>query len=397
MRPIQLWLPTLTDSLSRAPSQRDAQRAMQAWKGECRVWLLPDLKKEVRSEEPIGDGNGSFRVLAIPAETLDCVDVFHIGENGQVWGQGSAIRFPAGSTDSLLKAWLNLFSLEDNVSLSCAPDSIILKMPHFRGKKIKYKKARVRLMPGPTLPVAKVNKRSLTLRMKWPPEGGMPASISPEAESVEHYGPMQRADRDGLSIAISRRDPKIRSLHAICRLPRPFEKLLPCGAGIETLNGYAEMREIIRQSARDPEGALQKAKNAAGGYLSEGQTTQQMAWFLPTFSKEGVKMALHHALFRWNLPECETAEEAMRSSAWQREMGKLVPVRRAWGLLGLLWALLIDQLEIGKKFQACERCDRLFIGKRGKRFCGPEDSKVCFRKRRAADKRTERMRHSQVT
>lgn len=118
MRPIQLWLPTLTDSLSRAPSQRDAQRAIQAWKGECRVWLLPDLRKEVRWDEPIGDAKRRLPVLAIPAETLDCVDVFHIGEDARVWGLGSDPQFPAGGIDSLLRTWLNLFSAEGDVTFS---------------------------------------------------------------------------------------------------------------------------------------------------------------------------------------------------------------------------------------------------------------------------------------
>ena len=83
MRPIQLWLPTLDDNLSLSDAQRDAQRAMKAWKGESRVWLLPELKNQIRWYEPIGDGKTHLSVLAIPAETLDCVDVFHIGENGQ--------------------------------------------------------------------------------------------------------------------------------------------------------------------------------------------------------------------------------------------------------------------------------------------------------------------------
>ena len=396
MRPVQLWLPTLTDNLATAESQRDAQRAMKAWKGEHRVWLLPDVKEEIHWYEPTEDGKNHLSVLAIPAEHLDCLDVFHIGDDGQVWGLASASRFPASRIDSLLTAWLNLFSLEGNVTLACAPESIPLKIPKIQGKEIMYEDSRVQLLPGPTFPITEVDESSRSVRLRWPPAAGMPEPISPDAESAEYYGPMQRVDDKGLPIAMSRRKPHIRSLHTICRLPRPFEELVPCGVGMDTLYGSLQMTDIAQQGARDPEGALQKAKNAAALYLSEGQTTQELAWSLPALAQEGKEVAFKHAWFRLNLPDARTPEKAMQSSAWQQEMRKLVPVRRAWGLLGLLWVLLLDQLEDGRTFQACERCRRIFGGKRGKRFCGPGDNRTCFQQRRAADRRRERAMHSRA-
>src|ERR1043165_8568767 len=105
MRPIQLWLPRLADSLSRPQYQRDARRAMEAWKGDYTVWLLPDLKEEVRWDEPIGDGKTRVPVVAIPAEHLDRLDVYHIGETGQVWGL-KGWRFPGSCVNGLLDAWL---------------------------------------------------------------------------------------------------------------------------------------------------------------------------------------------------------------------------------------------------------------------------------------------------
>jgi hypothetical protein len=224
----------------------------------------------------------------------------------------------------------------------------------------------------------------------------MPVPISPDVESAEYYGPMQRGDDEGLPIAISQRDPKIRSLHVICGLPKPFDELVPYGAGMDTLYGCAQMRQIAQQSAHDSEGALQKAKDAAAQYVTEGQTTQELAWFLPTLAKEGRKVALDHAWLRLNLPEYRTPHEAMQSSEWKKEMEKLVPIRRAWGVLGLLWVMLLDRLEDGRIFQACERCNRIIGGRRGKRFCGSEDNRACFQQRRAADRQRERARHSRV-
>jgi hypothetical protein len=175
-------------------------------------------------------------------------------------------------------------------------------------------------------------------------------------------------------------------------LPKPFIDLVPCGAGIDTLYGNAQMTKCAQQSLKDPQGALQKAKDAAALYLTEGHTTQELAWYMPTLVQKGADAALKHAWLRLNLMDRRTPEEVFFSPAWRHAMEKLIPIRRAWGVLGLFWTLLLDELERGRKYGSCKTCGRVFSGKRGKQFCGRADDMSCYRERRASDRRKERGR-----
>jgi hypothetical protein len=88
MTPLQLWLPTLGPSLNFEETRRDASRAFREWRGESVVWLLQDIDQVVRWDE------GTVRCVAVPAEGLDCVRVFHIGKRGGVVGDTVTERFP---------------------------------------------------------------------------------------------------------------------------------------------------------------------------------------------------------------------------------------------------------------------------------------------------------------
>jgi hypothetical protein len=78
------------------------------------------------------------------------------------------------------------------------------------------------------------------------------------------------------------------------------------------------------------------------------------------------------------------------TEAWQEQLRKRVDVARAWGPIGLFYALLVEHLEQGLRLSECEHCHRLNSGKKGKRFCGPDDDPACYAQRRARDKRKER-------
>jgi hypothetical protein len=202
MRPIQRWLPMLADTLSDPRYQRDARRAMESWKGEYRVWLLPDIKKEARWQEPLGDGKIRVPVVAVPSEHLDRLDVYHIGATGEVWGIERG-RFPDGRVDGLLQAWLNLFALNDKVTYYCAPETITLRVPRIRRRGVEYINLTLCLIPGPTIRFSRFNAGSRTVWGKWPPKRGWPAPVSPDAESSQYYGAFRRDDVGQLSIATS--------------------------------------------------------------------------------------------------------------------------------------------------------------------------------------------------
>jgi hypothetical protein len=392
-QPIQLWLPWLADNLSSREAQRDARRAMEVWKGELKVWLLPELKKPVRWYE--GKGKIRFPVLAIPAEHTDRLSVYHIGSNGQVCGPASHSLSPMG-LDGLLDAWLNLNSLEGGIKFYGAPETITIEVPRVTKKGVRYRNSEFRLVPGPTWPIVGVDDKSRVVKIKWPPDAMSVGPVSPEAESAEHYGPLRRADQEGVPTAISYKDPTFRSLHTICMLPKPLEQLAPFGVGIDTLFGQAQMARFAQLSATDRTEALKKAREAARIYLDGGQTTQELAWIFPTIQEKGVDGGLQAAWFRLNLKDHRTLEGAMNSPAWRAEAMKLVPIRRAWGVLGLFWSLLLDRLDGNEIFNICEHCGRIITARKGKRFCGNKDNLVCYRTRRTADRRRERSRACQA-
>jgi hypothetical protein len=217
MRPLQVWLPAFDAEVLTDALWRDLGRAQQQWRGETTVWLLPRLKEVVRWGTP--ERLWSTEV-AIPAETLNRIDVFHIGDNGYLHGSGRYPRFFSASTGNLLDSWLNLLD-----------------------------------------------------------------------KSEEH--------------------------------------------GIQ-------LRSCL------------------------------------------VQLELHCGL---SIP---TIEEAYDSGEFQKIMGEQVVVRRAIGVQGLIWCLLINRLEEGLAFRSCAQCGRIISNRKGKRFCGSEEGSGCFKRRRAADKRRER-------
>src|SRR2546422_5802048 len=143
MRPIQVWLPAFNGSLGPNELARDAQRAIRSWHGETRLWLMPELTREIRWHDASLPWAGN---LAIPSEHLDRIDIHHIGANGHVWGPNSQNIFPEGRVSGLLDAWLNVI-LMGGIKQVFAPDGIRVRLPHFSEDGVKYEEVTVEIEP----------------------------------------------------------------------------------------------------------------------------------------------------------------------------------------------------------------------------------------------------------
>jgi hypothetical protein len=385
-KPIVLFVPTLRDNLASPELRRDACRVRQAWRGELKIWLLPNLSKEIYWNEKIGDI--TIRVLAVPAEHLDLIYVYHIGSAGECWGIGDPL--PKGGVAKLLNSWLGLFALGNSVTQLACPEKLPFIIPEvcMTEKVVRFKRCELILSPGPFFPLS-YDKDSDTVRFQWPPDG-FPGMVSPEEESHAHYGPLERVRVDGSTFARSRQDPDLTGISVILQLPKPLDGLLPNGASLDTLHGQAIMRELAERSSREPGSLLEEARNVASCYVSEGSTTQLLSRYFPMLRRAGQQKALQDASFHFNLREHGTARDTVKSSEWRTELTKLVPARHAWGVLGLFWTLLQDQLADNKKFRFCERCGRSLDGRKDKRFCSRRENLRCYLARRSADKRRER-------
>jgi hypothetical protein len=381
MKPLQIWLPVLRSTLCSPEDRRDLERAVHAWRGELTVWLLPELEKTVRWQED------SFRrFVAVPSEHFERVDVHHVGSNGYVVGTGSGIDFPGGRVDGLLDAWLNCRKVE----FITPPNSLILTdVPEICGTKVVYGRREVKCRPFGSLPLTLTDGSEGEFRCQWPPDSVHYEVVSADAESEGLYGPFDPIVSDGLPMAVGQKGGRL-SLWVAARWPDPFRSLVPVGDGADVLAGLPLMRAIAKQSSQDVLGAMTRARETAGAYVFDGHTSRLWSWFWPTYA-EGKEDAVLFGAENFGV-EARSLAELSKDDGFSRAMAEPVPIRRAWGPLGLFWALLLDRLEEGARFNSCGRCHRIVEGKRGKRYCSKSDNPECFRERRAADKQRSRQR-----
>jgi hypothetical protein len=443
MVPTQVWLPTVQASLSMPEAARDAQRAYAAWSGEGIVWLLPEVTEPGRWARDVSyrklPGGGE---LTLPAEHWERLGIFHIDADGWAYGLGVDGCFPGRRVDGLLLAWLNAVKT-GGVSADKCPEWVTIERPRITERGILYEHAPVRIQPVSVLPVVgsgeTLQPQPLTSKGQerrepakgtgatdhviwcvWPPEGCSYAPISPEGESAARFGPLERVEEEAGPVAVSQRDPTMRALHLRLHWRPPLAGLLPFGGGLDVLWAHTRMVAIAARSANDPVGALQEAREAAGPYLGVGVSNHELSWFMPTLTaiphtvdeetlrkraqgrpSDGLIWALAFDLAfdlareRFRL-EAHDYVQAVRSGEWKRKMRAPIPIRRAYGAVGLFWALLLDRLEASVPFQKCERCHYLLEGKRRgkktKRLCGAHDNKVCYNRQKAEQMRRSRAR-----
>lgn len=389
MRPLQVWLPLTCASIGNLKVQADFQRALAEWRGELRIWFLPDLKKPLRWKD-----HESISVLAVPAEHLDRVDIYHIGENGHIWGPGSKIRFYGITAKELLDSWLNTLK-DGEIRLHSAPLSFTAEIPYVDGDSVKYIKQDLAPSFGGVFPVVDFDETTGRQTLGWPPKGQPRPSASIEGDSDRFYGPLKFKEYEGELAAYSERYPEMIFKPSIYKWSKPLDMLMPIGAGGDDIAGLARMIDIAQMSNANPEGALWQAKEAAQPYISEGKTIRAYEWFWPRAAKDGAHDAFIEAQYRWfsewsGNDRWDSFEEAAKSEGWNKLMFQSVPIKRAWGALGLFWALLLEQLEERHGFQVCEKCGKINQGKRDKKYCSREDNEECFRERTAHRQRKAR-------
>lgn len=393
MRPIQVFLPFLGGSLGVPAAARDAARAVQAWRTEHRIWLLPGLERPVRwTESWMG---GTAFLCAIPSEELNAVDVFHIGENGYAYGPPEFDRFaPDWRVAGLLDAWLNWVNAPTPTIRWQAPFPVGLDVPIFGPDQVAYQHVELDFGAGPSFRVADDRRGSISFRT--PDQSALP--ISPEAELEEYYrrcfGELRRTISDGVETWLSNKEPNVRSLGLTLWADPPLTGFFPTGVNLDALYHWTKMHGVSCQSTSDLRGALRRATDLSAGYVTDGFSTRSHAWFMPTLAEvRDIQTVLQRGA-HLGLNDARNWKQVAASADWQQKMTEIIPIRRVWGSIGLFWALTLDRLERGNPFRACERCGRTLIGYQRKRFCDRRTRPDCFLGRRADDKQRERRARS---
>ena len=207
---------------------------------------------------------------------------------------------------------------------------------------------------------------------QWPPRPDMPATVSPEMESV-------------LSLSDRRRDsPPLRFVWRA-----PFDELGPLLISLDDVHARDRMRQIAEASRDDCAKALVQAMTEAREWISEGRASVNEAWLEPIIAAEGEEGALFAIEAKFGI-SAASLEQAYENKELRQRLDAPVSVRRAWGVPGLMWALLLGRLSAAQPYRTCDRCGKLISGKRDKRFCSAEDDPDCHRARLTKNKRQSR-------
>jgi hypothetical protein len=243
------------------------------------------------------------------------------------------------------------------------------------------------------MPLVKVDEDAGELVLSWPPEG-RPASVSIEAESLALHGPLELEQTGDAYFGVSPAKSDFRTAYVVLRWPEPLRELLGLSTGPDSLQALKHMRELAEESNVNPDVAIRRARRLSAEYVTEGEAMLGQAWFWPTYVAGGLydeQAALTDLEGRYDL-SFRTLADAQRSPEFQELMSSIIPIRSAWGHIGLFWCLLLDQLESQVTFVRCDRCGSLIPRRRNtKRFCAQNDNSDCYRSRRNADERRSRV------
>jgi hypothetical protein len=374
MKPLQVWLPRLGRSVGLSQVARDVRRAYEEWQPrDDLMFMTPGLHKTERWTHEI---NGhTIVVRAIPAEHEDAIGIGHVGANGRIFAPFEPIHGLRAA--DLLDAWLKFDIRRSRLTV---PFDVNAMVPHVvdgrvarASEGIEYEKKSIPLKGYvfPIVPLGSPDGRR-EIEIRWPPpEPDWPRTVHPDAESEEaliRIEDMEQAKNTALMVT----------------WPHPFDHLFGWLGGLDVLKAHATMRSLVK--SRDQVDALAKAKTRAAGYLSEGYSTRWHTSFWP----DALQVHRDGEPIRPFWEGYGIKATTFKEAGLSEKLDELVPVTRAWGGLGLLWALLIERLESAQSVRTCPRCGTVVSGRR--RECGPLDNAECYRKRRAETKRRSRTR-----
>lgn len=405
MDAIQVWLPTVGRSLGDPRVMADLQRACEPWRNETWVYTVPGLPELVRQwPTPFGTA------MAVRADLTESFAVFHVGANGMIYGRRQEVVFatdeagtreafteitalPERPAQELLDAWLNLPHGNDlHVCKKVREWMGALQVPMFddAGKVTGYEVHQFARGAGPSYALVPDGDGALQWRIPTGPDCA--PSVFPDAESMlRDYGSPDGGRRRPSAAGFKGKPDQVD-----IRIGGPLAFLFPIWVGLDVQFNLIKMLAMMRIA--DPMSALAESRRHAARYLSQGTSTWELTWFWPTVAQLGLQPTLWNAAAQFRLPAVRTLNQASKSPQWRNKMAEPVPVTRAYGPIGLFWALLLDRLSQGRVHEVCAACGRVLPVARGKRrrFCTKDEAIECFKRRQREQRRQSRGRKHAV-
>ena len=313
-----------------------------------------------------------LRVSCLNGDSLECARILHVGDKGAVVGPAAA-SFPNQSVAGMLDHWLNDDFVRADPKNPDEPRRA--KIPHLANEGVVLVDAEVTLPVVSYFPFTHLGAVADYVAAQWPPHPDMATTVSPEMESARPLS-----------------DPR-KSLRLRVAWSAPFEVLQPLLITPDDMYARDKMRQIAEASGDNYAKSLAQAMTEARDWISEGQASVNEAWLQPLIAAEeelGVLIAIEA---RYGI-EAPSLEQAYKNEEMRQRLNTPMPVTRAWGVPGLMWALLLDRLSKAQPFRVCERCGNLISGRGHKRFCSAEDNPDCYQAKKTEDKRRSRARGS---
>lgn len=361
MKPIQLWLPSLTGGAARPSRQRDLQRLKNAWDKHHVIWTVPNWGPPATWLE---DG---LRVGCIAGEEIERFRIIHIGSNYVPVGPAASV-FDSVGVAELLAEWMKA-----EVSAVRSDGSLIsMKLPERVPQGLSYRPAALQPLSGGAFQVTSTDDEAKKFIARWPPEISGLSPISPQSEAM-----------------VMEPDQNLQTQPIRLHWPPPFDDMMPKLPSEDDLFARDLLRDVMERARKDPKGAMNIADMHSASWLDDGLSNVNLAWLQPIIVKEGNEGASFAINARFDVDHWDLSD-AYQDRNVQAELKRPMGVRRAIGIPGLAWALLLDFFAQGRSARNCDLCGSPITGRSHKRYCSESDNSDCFRRRKNADRRRAR-------
>lgn len=386
-QPLQVWAPLFYKSPF-GDFPLDLERAYNQWQGEDTIWLMPDAKKVIRWKDTID--NFVFFNAIIPADNLNMLSVYHIDEKGRVYPPYTDTKDESIIEDKLYIKWLKTFP-----EFYEGASTIEVKLPIIQNDRFShYEWKKIRIKPGPIVPITDVNADEYTITTKWPPQGRhTPSIISPEVESRNFYGKLKfeklkykiGSEEKEIDVVSSEKQPVGKAINLWNKWPEPFCSLFPDGGNIDLIYHHAHMRNLIGQiefGGSDRQNAIQKAVNRVNKFIGDGETTLGKAFVLPRLITK-INSLLADVEYRYGI-EANNLSELFDSSKFEQLFFEKIKIKRIYSWLGYFWWEFYKDISTNVNVRFCKNCGNIITGGRSDRmFCTKEENPNCYRQRQA--------------
>ncbi len=386
--PVQVWAPFFQVSPLDELFSRDLHRAQREWRGEDRIWLMPDAKLVARWD--VGK-DGRFSECLIPSEGINLISVTHVDEGGRT---SPPLVLPGDWQNALPKGlyrkWLNATPV-----VMEGPKSVALTVPVVADDRVSYVEETFEIEPGPIMPIAAMDESDRVTMSTWPPPGtNAVPPVSPETESSHFFGPLRRErvaiDGEQVEVVVPEKDPEFRAINVWMMWPDPFGALFPTGGGLDLIYHRGLMWHCIAGLAEGRHSeVLRETEGWIGRLTGESEAPLGKAWFMPKALADPEK-SLWEAEARFDIA-VDSLAELIQSERFRDKASVPIRVRRVHGWLGYFWWEFYCDLSGHVTIRVCQNCGQIIRGGHAdRRYCNRLENPECHRQRNAEAQRRRR-------